>query len=111
MNIKGLAVGGICAGLALAPALSSARTQGEQVCDILDGLAETAMLSRQAGVPMIEAYRNTDKLDPAASKSAKIIIEAAYRVPRREGQRDQTMAVSDFRTEIFKGCLASQDGE
>lgn len=111
MNTKRLAICSICAVLALAPILSWARSQGEQVCDILDGLAETAMLSRQAGMPMIEAYRNTDKLGPAASKSAKIIIEAAYRVPRREGQRDQAMAVSDFRTEMFKGCLASQDGE
>ncbi|MBD8492988.1 hypothetical protein IFR09_11185 [Pseudomonas syringae] len=77
-------------------------------CEILDGMAEAAMMSRQAGMPMIEMYKNADKAGPAIANIAKPVIAQAYRQPRYPDEKSRAAAVTDFRDKFFQGCLSNQ---
>lgn len=87
-------------------------TQGapktSQSCEILDGIAEAAMLSRQAGMPMIDMYRNADKAGPDVARVARMVIDEAYKMPILPSETEKKAAVTEFRNNFFRGCLSSE---
>jgi hypothetical protein len=98
----------VCALASLPIQVSLGDNQKPDPCEMLDGVAEAAMLSRQAGMPMIDMYRNADKAGPGVAKVAKMVIAEAYKVPRYPGEREQKAAVTDFRDHFFKACISQE---
>lgn len=91
------------AALALSPMAHS-----EDECDILDQIAESTMEARQQGVPMIDLYKKASVHPDYVADPIKMVIDAAYKVPSAPTKNGKAQAVTDFRNEFYRGCLANQ---
>lgn len=84
-------------------------------CAQLSQLAESVMTMRQAGVPIQQALKTLETVSPqseAASMAvdlAKNIILVAYQLPRHESAASQSVAASNFGTQVFIQCIKAQN--
>lgn len=84
-------------------------------CDQVGELSESIMAMRQAGVPIQQALKTLDTVSPQSEAMymavalAKNIILEAYQLPRHESAAGQSVAVSNFGTQVFIQCIKAQN--
>jgi serine/threonine-protein kinase RIO1 len=76
-----------------------------KTCQQLEDMANTVMTTRQAGVPMAEAYKAVDGEDAVSGVYRTLILEA-YKVSHYSLPENRARAVVDFRDKIFSSCMS-----
>lgn len=84
-------------------------------CAQVGELSENIMTMRQAGVPIQQALRTLETVSPQSEAAymavalAKNIILVAYQLPRHESAAGQSVAASNFGTQVFIQCIKAQN--
>lgn len=98
----------IIASLFAATVVAAPVTAAPNTCANVQTLAETIMDLRQDGARMADVMRVAGSTDnPAATKMARIFVQAAYAKPRWHSDQLQQETIRDFGNAAFALCYAA----